>query len=141
MVNMLMCRGLSYLLVLIAAVACTDAGLYAAGAGGPSGPDRAELKGTVCVPLAAGEAFPVKVLFALQGGAGVDRTVVGNIASAVSDGHPQFASELHLVRGGRLPRHRHRAPGQLRARRAHRPGHRPLQRVPGGRARSRSARR
>lgn len=92
MVNMLMCRGLSYLMVLIAAVACTDTGLYAAGAGGPSGPDRAELKGTVCVPLAAGEAFPVKVVFALPGGNGVDRTVVGNIASAVSDVTSSFAS-------------------------------------------------
>jgi hypothetical protein len=32
------------------------------------GPDRAEIQGTVCVPLASGDAFPVKVLFAFEGG-------------------------------------------------------------------------
>ena len=45
-------------LSLLAALAlmvgsCTDAGIYAAGAGGPSGPDRVEFQGTVCAPLAA----------------------------------------------------------------------------------------
>ena len=87
-----MCRALSFLLVSAVAVACTDTGLYSAGAGGPSGPDRAEIKGTVCVPLAAGEAFPVKVVFALPGGADVDRAVLGNIASAVNDVTSSFAT-------------------------------------------------
>ncbi len=63
---------------------CTDAGLYALGPGGPSGADRADLVGTACVPLAAGEAFPVKVLFALQGGSGTDRQVVGEVVDSVS---------------------------------------------------------
>lgn len=73
-------------------LACTDTGLYRIGAGGPSGPDRAELQGTVCVPLAAGEAFPVKVLFALPAGTTVDRTIVGNLATAVSDVTASFSS-------------------------------------------------
>jgi hypothetical protein len=80
------------LLLLFQLVACTDAGLYAAGAGGPSGPDRAELKGRACVPLAAGEAFPVKVLFALQGGAGMDRGVVGSLVDALNATTSQFSS-------------------------------------------------
>ena len=71
---------------------CTDSGLYAAGAGGPSGPDRAELKGTACVPLAAGEAFPVKVVFALEGGAGVDAQIVGNVVSALESVTGQFST-------------------------------------------------
>jgi hypothetical protein len=71
---------------------CTDAGLYAAGAGGPSGPDRAELKGEVCVPVATGDAFPVKVLFALQGGAGMDPSVRGEIVSSVGDIINQYSS-------------------------------------------------
>ena len=72
--------------------ACTDTGLYAAGAGGPSGPDRSEIRGNVCVPMAAGEAFPVKVLFALPAGTEVDRAVVGGLANAVSNVTAQFAT-------------------------------------------------
>lgn len=76
-------------LALIAAVglalgSCTDAGLYATGGGGVSGPDRTEFQGQVCVPLAAGESFPVKVLFALPGGAGMDTSVVGEIIESVN---------------------------------------------------------
>jgi hypothetical protein len=73
-------------------LACTDTGLYAAGAGGPSGPDRAELKGTACVPLAAGESFPVKVVYALEGGAGVDRQLVGNVVDALNSVTAQFST-------------------------------------------------
>lgn len=79
-------------LAALALLGCTDSGLYAAGAGGPSGPDRAELKGTACVPLAAGEAFPVKVVFALEGGAGVDRQIVGNVVDAISSVTSQFST-------------------------------------------------
>ncbi len=75
---------LSRVCIITLTLTCTDAGLYALGPGGPSGADRAELVGTACVPLAAGEAFPVKVLFALQGGAGTDRQVVGEVVDAVS---------------------------------------------------------
>lgn len=72
------------LATVFAYLGCTDAGLYAAGGAGPSGPDRAELTGTMCVPLAQGEAFPVKVLFALQGGAGQDRQVTGEVVDSVN---------------------------------------------------------
>ncbi|MGV3619599.1 MAG: calcium-binding protein [Archangium sp.] len=71
---------------------CTNSGLYAAGAGRPSGPDRAELKGIACAPLAAGEQFPVKVLYALEGGAGVDRSVTGAITESLNNVTAQFSS-------------------------------------------------
>lgn len=77
---------------LCAALGCTDSGLYAAGAGGPSGPDRAELQGIACAPLAAGESFPVKVLFALEGGAGVDRTIVGAVTQSLNEVTAQFST-------------------------------------------------
>ncbi len=78
--------------LLLSLNACTNSGLYAAGAGGPAGPDRAEFKGTVCVPQAAGESFPVKVIFALEGGAGVDRSVVGQLTDALNTVTSQFAN-------------------------------------------------
>ncbi len=85
-------RRLTLLTAALFTVSCTDSGLYAAGAGGPSGPDRAELKGTACVPLAAGEAFPVKVVFAVEGGAGVDRQVVGSVVDSLSEVTAQFST-------------------------------------------------
>lgn len=85
-------RGLSFVLAF-AAAGCTDAGLYAAGGAGPSGPDRSEFRGTVCVPLASGEAFPVKVLFALEGGAGVDPTLIAKTAEAVTSVTTQFSDQ------------------------------------------------
>ncbi len=78
---------------LWAGLGCTDAGLYAAGAGGPTGPDRAEFKGQTCVPLAAGTSFPVKVLFAVQGGTGVDRTIVGNLVDGLNAVSSQFSTD------------------------------------------------
>lgn len=83
---------LSWVVVLLVGSGCTDTGLYAAGAGGPSGPDRAELKGTACVPLAAGESFPVKVVFAIEGGAGADRQVVGKVVDALNNVTSQFTT-------------------------------------------------
>ncbi|MBN9687982.1 MULTISPECIES: calcium-binding protein [unclassified Corallococcus] len=58
-------------------LSCTDAGLYSIDdrAGGTR--DRANFEGDLCVPEATGDAFPVKVLFALQGGTGVDPAMVG----------------------------------------------------------------
>ncbi|MBL9037285.1 MAG: calcium-binding protein [Archangium sp.] len=78
-------RSIRWLVLFVVAGSCTDAGLYAAGNGGPSGPDRMEFNGTVCVPLAAGDSFPVKVLFAVQGGAGSDRALVGEIIDGLTD--------------------------------------------------------
>lgn len=76
--------------LLLALGSCTDAGLYAVGPGGAEGPDRSELTGRACVPLAAGESFPVKVLFAVQGGAGIDRLVIGQITEALTSVSARF---------------------------------------------------
>ena len=65
--------------VLVSTLGCTDAGVYALQGGGIPGPDRTAFYGTVCVPLAAGSAFPVKVVFAMEGGA---TTVSGAISSS-----------------------------------------------------------
>ncbi len=78
-------------IVLLAQWSCTDAGLYATGSSGPTAPDRAELSGTVCTPLAAGDAFPVRVLFAVPGGQGVSREVVGQVATALDSLNARFS--------------------------------------------------
>lgn len=85
--------GLGLVLVMLSPASCTDAGLFYVGAGGNGGPDRLELKGQACVPLAAGEAFPVKVLYALQGGAGMDRGLVGSLVDALNAATSQFSSD------------------------------------------------
>jgi Bacterial TSP3 repeat len=54
--------------LLLGAAGCTNAGVYALEGGGVPGPDRTAFEGTVCVPLAKGDAFPVKVVFAVEGG-------------------------------------------------------------------------
>lgn len=68
---------IAWLLVPVLLLSCSDAGLYALDGRGPGGKDRASFSGSVCVPLAGGEAFPTKVLFAFQGGEGVEREIVG----------------------------------------------------------------
>jgi hypothetical protein len=78
----------SLLAALAASVAlggCTDTGLYAVGSGGSTGPDRAEIVGQACVPIAAGGSFPVKVLFAIQGDGQVDRAAVAEIQDGLTD--------------------------------------------------------
>ncbi|MHB8878353.1 MAG: calcium-binding protein [Myxococcaceae bacterium] len=70
-------------LLVWASSGCTDVGLYASDERGGSGPDRVDFEGQVCVPLATGEAFPVRVLFAVQGGANMDRAVVGQVTEAL----------------------------------------------------------
>ncbi len=47
---------------------CTNASVYGINGNGPEAGDRAILQGTVCAPIPSGAAFPVKVLFALEGG-------------------------------------------------------------------------
>jgi hypothetical protein len=79
------------LLAAVQVLSCTDAGLYAASGGGPSGPDRVELRGVACVPLAAGESFPVKVVYLLEGG-NIDTTIKGKIVEALSATTAQFGS-------------------------------------------------
>lgn len=73
------------LLILTAGAGCTDAGLYATSGDGPTGPDRAEISGSACAPIASGENFPVKVLFAVQGGAGMDIFTKGKITDAINN--------------------------------------------------------
>ena len=70
--------------MIFSLLSCTDAGLYAVGAGGTTGPDRAEIIGRACVPLASGSAFPVKVLYAIEGGGIVDRQSVADITDALN---------------------------------------------------------
>ncbi len=80
-----------WLLIPVLLLSCSDAGLYAIEGRGPGGKDRASFAGTVCVPLAGGEAFPTKVLFALQGGEGVEREVVGFATEALSTLSSRFS--------------------------------------------------
>jgi len=56
-------------LLLAALLGCSDAGLYAINGRGAGGPDKADFAGRACVPLAVGDAFPVRVLFGVQVGA------------------------------------------------------------------------
>ena len=76
-------RRLSALLLLVAATACTNAGVYALQGSGVPGPDRTAFEGDVCVPLAAGDTFPVKVLFLVEGGNTVTASEVGAIVNAI----------------------------------------------------------
>lgn len=87
-------------LALALSLGCTDAGLYAVNAQNPSRVDRADFAGTVCVPMATGEAFPVKVLFAIQGGDPVSRSVVGQVVDALNSLTSRFSTpevKLSLV--------------------------------------------
>lgn len=85
-------RAILWLVAASGVLSCTDVGLYAVGAGGTGGPDRAEFEVTACTPVASGEAFPVKVLFAVEGGAGVDVAIREEIVQALSDTSTQFAN-------------------------------------------------
>jgi hypothetical protein len=72
-----------FLIALALSSSCTDSGLYAVGAGGTTGPDRAEIIGRACVPLASGNSFPVKVLYAIEGG-GTDTMEVMQVTDALN---------------------------------------------------------
>ncbi len=74
-----------------ATASCTDAGLYALDDKGPGRPDRASFLGQLCVPQAAGEVFPTKVMFAIQGGEGVPSDVVGRITEALNAVAAQYS--------------------------------------------------
>jgi hypothetical protein len=79
-------------LTALGVASCTDVGLYALGAGGAGGPDRAEVEATVCAPVASGAAFPVKVLFAVEGGAGVDVMLREEIVTGLTNTSTQFTN-------------------------------------------------
>jgi len=99
-------------LLLPALLSCSDAGLYALDGRAAGGKDRASFSGSVCVPLAGGEAFPTKVLFALQGGEGVETEIVsyatdglGSLSSRFSGPFVRFGLvAYHTVATGLLGR-------------------------------------
>ena len=78
-------RRLLVLVLLVLGTACTDAGVYALQGSGTPGPDRTAFEGDVCVPLATGDTFPVKVLFLVEGGNTVGPSTVGAILTAIQD--------------------------------------------------------
>ncbi len=66
-----MSRGRLTLLAAVAAVlgnSCTGASVYAVNGAGPEGPDRTLLQGTICAPIPTGVNFPIKIVFAVEGG-------------------------------------------------------------------------
>ncbi len=65
---------------------CTSASVYATSGNGLEPPDRAVFEGTICAPLTTGAGFPIKVLFALEGGnPPVDPGTVQAILQGVTD--------------------------------------------------------
>jgi len=82
---------LIWLLAPLLLLSCSDAGLYALDGRGPSGKDRADFSGEVCIPLASGDAFPVKVVFALSGGQGVPAELVGYATDALGTLSSRFS--------------------------------------------------
>jgi hypothetical protein len=78
-------RRLFGLLLLVAGVGCTDAGVYTLQGSGVPGPDRTAFEGDVCVPLATGDTFPVKVLFMVEGGNTVPNSTVAAIVTSIQD--------------------------------------------------------
>jgi len=78
-------RSLLALVLLVSTAACTDAGVYALQGSGVPGPDRTAFEGDVCVPVATGDTFPVKVLFLVEGGNTVPVSTVGAIITTIQD--------------------------------------------------------
>jgi len=69
-----------------ALLTCTNASVYGVNGNGPEAGDRAIIQGTVCAPVPAGAAFPVKVLFALEGGPpDVSAADTGALTAAMTD--------------------------------------------------------
>lgn len=75
-------------------LSCSDAGLYALDGRGPSGKDRVDYSGEVCIPLAGGDAFPVRVIFALAGGQGVPSELVGYSTDALGTISSRFTGSF-----------------------------------------------
>lgn len=84
-------RGTAVIAALVLAAACTNAGLYSTDGRGAAQPDRAIFEGTICVPPAAGDAFPVKVLFAVPGGEGTTTELTGQLVTTLTDVSGRFA--------------------------------------------------
>jgi hypothetical protein len=54
--------------LLFESLSCTNADLYNVSGSGANAPDRTAFEGLLCTPPATGDTFPVKVVFAIQGG-------------------------------------------------------------------------
>ncbi len=78
--------------VLLALAGCTDASIYSVTGKGANLPDRATFEGTVCVPSASGRHFPTRILFAVQGGAGIDLTTRGSVVDALTRAVERYTS-------------------------------------------------
>jgi hypothetical protein len=79
-------------LSLLALCACTDATLYSLSGGGANLPDRANFEALVCAPTATGRHFPTRILFAVQGGAGVEPELRSQVVEAVSASMQRYSS-------------------------------------------------
>ena len=78
--------GSSTLLILGAVAGCTNASVYLSNGSGLEQGDRAHFTGVVCAPVPSGDSFPVKVLFAFEGGAPqVTPDVNAALVGAMSD--------------------------------------------------------
>src|SRR6516165_4207390 len=64
-------RGYLGCYLLFLSCACSNADLYNLAGSGPNAPERTAFEGMICTPAATGDVFPVKVVFAVQGGDGV----------------------------------------------------------------------
>src|SRR5262249_52008575 len=68
----------------IESLSCTNADLYNLNGSGPNAPDRTAFEGMLCAPTAVGDAFPVKVVFAVQGGENVPADFKSQVITALS---------------------------------------------------------
>ena len=71
--------------VLLQSLSCTNADLYNLAGSGANAPDRTAFEGMVCAPTTVGDVFPVKVIFAVQGGDQVPSTFKGDVITALSN--------------------------------------------------------
>jgi hypothetical protein len=97
-------RASRLLLASLLLLSCTDASLYSNGPAGDVG-NRAAASGQICMPLTEGAQFPVKVIFAVEGGQAVTLSSVdypaitsalGSIANRFN-GAAGLADQFELV--------------------------------------------
>jgi hypothetical protein len=89
-------RSLGLAVAALFALSCTDAGLYSMGGPGTVA-GRADMSGTLCMPLAEGNDFPTKIIFAVEGGS----TVTANSAfsSAIASALNSIANRFNGASG------------------------------------------
>jgi len=81
----------------LALIGCTNSGVYALQGNGVPGPDRTAFEGDVCVPLATGDTFPVKVLFMVEGGNTVPSSTVGAIVTSIQNAVQRSGSNVKFA--------------------------------------------